>query len=59
LSAGETEADVKANLARAGIMVKDHVENPKKNTGFSGPARDDGKPKNSKLHEMRSKQPIH
>ena len=37
LSAGETEAMVKANLARAGIMVKEHVENPKKNTTFSGP----------------------
>ena len=55
LSAGETEQDVRANLARAGIMVKDHVENPKKNTVFSGPPRDDGKPKNSKEYEMRSK----
>lgn len=55
LSAGETEAEVKASLARAGIMVKDHEENPKKNTAFSGPPRDDGKPKNSKQYEMRSK----
>jgi hypothetical protein len=55
LSAGETEADVRNNLRRAGIMVKEHVENPKKNTVFSGPPRDDGKPKNSKEYEMRSK----
>ena len=46
---------MKSNLAKAGIMVKEHVENPKKNTVFSGPARDDGVPKNSKQYEMRSK----
>ena len=32
LSAGETEADVKKNLAKAGYWVKEHKENPKKNT---------------------------
>ena len=32
--------------------MKEHKENPKKNSGFSGPSKDDGKPKNSKDYEL-------
>ena len=52
LSEGETESQVKNNLAKAGFWVSDHSQNPRKNTEFSGPPRDDGKPKNSKNYEM-------
>tara|TARA_B110000503_G_C7103259_1_gene394789 strand:+ start:1347 stop:1463 length:117 start_codon:yes stop_codon:yes gene_type:complete len=38
--------------------VIEHKENPKKNTGFSGPSKDDGKPKNSKEYEMGARKII-
>jgi len=55
LSDGETERAVKNSLSRAGFWVAGHAENPKKNTAFSGPAKDDGVPKNSKNYEMGSR----
>ena len=55
LSDGETEAMIKNNLSRAGYWVSEHAENPKKNTAFSGPGRNDGVPKNSKKHELASR----
>ena len=42
LNEGETEQSIKANFRRAGYAVMDHKENPKKNTAFSGPGKDDG-----------------
>ena len=60
LNEGESEQQIRANFTKAGYMLVEHTENPKKNTKFSGPSKDDGKSSNligkdKKAHEMATK----